>query len=730
MTRVLDLELSSLIFEGDDPALIRERIGTAENRDPNYDARYDFRTFIYDCYFDADLGQIVLICPKLLNFSKLLQDVVCLVDGQKVEISRVMEISRGSLVLLKASAESPAELQIRHPLFSGTLKVNAQHNDAFAGKNVVYAISKDNHLDWIQDWLRYYVKEHGANALVLYDNHSTAYSMEDLKTAVSEVDGISVFGLVRAWFPFGPGGSKNTNFNSKFLHMTMVELGRRRLLGDARAVLNVDIDELVYSKSGQSIFDATAASELGYTRVNGEWAYADLPADGQLVRHNDHYAIRSDRRPKVSRKWCVAPTGPLKGRAWLTHRIISRKDPCDPDFGFWHFRRISNNWDYDREEFNADLLEVDTRLVETMARVFGENSTVDDTVNAMAPVPLAPIVQQREAAAEEDRSIIISAMKNEGPYILEWIAYHRAIGFDTFLIYTNDCSDGTDLILDRMQELGILHHERNKVLRRGPQKSALKYAKVHPAVAQSDWIMVSDVDEFLNIRHGDGTLDALLKANADADVISATWKLFSANGRTRFRDKLVMAEYTEAQLDLDEGGDERRFVKSIYRQNPRITRFGTHGPIFEDDNTDGIKWVTPEGEAVEADSPTRPRLNFGYGGAQVNHYAVRSVDSYLVKSDRGRVNHFRQTMGLDYWKKMNKPGKADWSIQRWIEPTMMGIRQMMQDKQLAELVPASIDWHHSKIAELKQVPEFSGLRASIIEAMLEDEEADRLHSAE
>ena len=33
-------------------------------------------------------------------------------------------------------------------------------------------------------------------------------------------------------------------------------------------------------------------------------------------------------------------------------------------------------------------------------------------------------------------------MRNEAPFILEWIAYHRAIGFDDFLIYSNDCSDG------------------------------------------------------------------------------------------------------------------------------------------------------------------------------------------------------------------------------------------------------------------------------------------------
>ena len=79
----------------------------------------------------------------------------------------------------------------------------------------------------------------------------------------------------------------------------------------------------------------------------------------------------------------------------------------------------------------------------------------------------------------QKKYLVISTMKDEGPYILEWLAYHRAIGFTDFLIYTNDCSDGTDLLLDRLQHNGIVTHVRNKVLKRGPHKSALKYAQAH-----------------------------------------------------------------------------------------------------------------------------------------------------------------------------------------------------------------------------------------------------------
>ena len=68
-------------------------------------------------------------------------------------------------------------------------------------------------------------------------------------------------------------------------------------------------------------------------------------------------------------------------------------------------------------------------------------------------------------------------MKNEGPFILEWLAYHRSIGVDDFLIYTNECSDGTAEILDRLQQMGVLQHRDNTDWKgNSPQQHALNLA--------------------------------------------------------------------------------------------------------------------------------------------------------------------------------------------------------------------------------------------------------------
>ena len=99
----------------------------------------------------------------------------------------------------------------------------------------------------------------------------------------------------------------------------------------------------------------------------------------------------------------------------------------------------------------------------------------------------------------------VSMMKDEGPYLIEWVAHHLAVGFTDLVVYTNDCSDGTDEMLIRLEELGLCHHRRNEIpVGIRPQPSALNYAQDEPVVQQSDWVMVFDADEFLSIKYGDG----------------------------------------------------------------------------------------------------------------------------------------------------------------------------------------------------------------------------------
>ena len=79
---------------------------------------------------------------------------------------------------------------------------------------------------------------------------------------------------------------------------------------------------------------------------------------------------------------------------------------------------------------------------------------------------------------------VFTTMKNEGPYMLEWVAFHKTLGVDHFVIFTNDCEDGTDDIARRLQELGVASHVPNEVKEGG--NPAAPDAAAGPAAAKGE----------------------------------------------------------------------------------------------------------------------------------------------------------------------------------------------------------------------------------------------------
>ena len=695
---VRDIELSGFVLPYDDDRLMRRDIHE-EIADPeSYYKRYDQKTLFYDCFLDQTGTQVILLGPRLFNLSRLLDETDFRLDGVPVKPLTVEKLSRCSVVTLPAAGGMPSVLTLSHDRFGGNIPVGASFIEAYRGTNALFALSKNNKLSWIQDWLHYNHKVHGANAVVFADNVSTDYSREELVRAIAGVEGIEQATMVRARYRFGPTEEKYDN--ALFLQRSLAELFRRRFLGAARAVINADIDELFHSKSGRSIFDATARSESGYVRADARWVYVDNIKGEFLPRHWHHGFVTKRGKPKSNRKYAVAPAGAQAGRQWLTHFIQSRRDPVDPDFELWHFRNLNTGWKEDRS-IGSEALEAYPPLQDAMSAAFGGRGNQP---------PLVSLSGHHKA---DRHKLIVTAMKNEASYILEWVAYHRAIGFNNFLVYTNDCSDHTVQLLEALQARGYLSHEENRVLRRGPQKSALKYAREHLDVEQADWILVSDIDEFLNIHTGSGTVDELIDSLPGADAISVTWKLFGCGDVIEYADQPVISTFFDGERAIGDGGMENRFAKTLFRPTDDIKRFGTHGPIVAADAD--FVWMSPGGRILgEDDNLTRPVRSFSYEAAQINHYAVGSVDAFLVKRDRGRVNHYRQTMDMDYWDKMNKSGTKDTSILRHRDVMLAEMDAMLADPKIKALHDKGVAWRRAKIAELKGDPVFSVIRAAIM----------------
>lgn len=311
-----------------------------------------------------------------------------------------------------------------------------------------------------------------------------------------------------------------------------------------------------------------------------------------------------------------------------------------------------------------------------------------------------------------DTYTVVSTMKNEGPYILDWVAHYKTLGFDHILVCTNDCTDPTVDILLRLQELGYVTQHNTIVRKAGIHRSALRQAsRRYDIVMDAKWVFVCDVDEYLNVHMGDGSVRALVEGSGeDADVISVPWRIFGPDGIETLKDAPVTEQFTKGEFEWDE--KERpttgKFVKSIYTNQHKFQRMGLHAPVSLDEHVGDTKRVLPGGAdyVIDGARTDNPPL---FTHAQVNHYALRSMESFLIKRARGRANHSSHVLGMDYWNKFNLNDKKDTSIDRYKASNRKLVKKLKSDKVLGELHEKAVEWHQRKAAAMKMDPEMDEL---------------------
>lgn len=351
-------------------------------------------------------------------------------------------------------------------------------------------------------------------------------------------------------------------------------------------------------------------------------------------------------------------------------------------------------------------------------------SSVGYFLRQQAPEPVKSLLAARPPRPwplSDPRVVIVTCMKDEGPFILEWLAWHRAVGVTDFVVFTNDCSDGTDLMLDRLQDLGLVLHLPNPAISAGHsafQPAALNFAHGLKQVREADYFISMDVDEFLNIRAGTGHLDDLFSATGPFDVLSIAEVNHGANTTEKFIPGWVTEQYPLHQSTTPGMRKARRGVKSIVRLSDRVERLRNHRPdMFPD-----------RGPVVWLDGSGRPQISLAsdrrengldcrgtYDLVRLEHYALRSLECYLAKMGRGDVVVANKRVSRAYWRTRNhnEEDTADLGARRdrardW-HATHLEI-----DAHLMKLHHACCQAHADRIARLLTEPDFRDRRDWII----------------
>lgn len=198
---------------------------------------------------------------------------------------------------------------------------------------------------------------------------------------------------------------------------------------------------------------------------------------------------------------------------------------------------------------------------------------------------------------------VVAIMKNEGPYLREWIEYHRIVGMEKFYLYNNDSTDDTVEILKPYVDSGVVE----LIDFPGERKQLPAYADcIARHKMDARWLAVIDLDEFIvPDSGGDKITDVLNMQSRKVSQVLARWVMYGSNGHVEKPAGLVVESYTKRAKK------QTWHYKAII--NPRLVhRMDCHSHLV-------VK------RTVEL--PTRVM--------RINHYFCKSWAEYSKRAGRG-----------------------------------------------------------------------------------------------
>lgn len=334
--------------------------------------------------------------------------------------------------------------------------------------------------------------------------------------------------------------------------------------------------------------------------------------------------------------------------------------------------------------------------------------------NPAAPDPAVTHAVAAAPGPGAGEKVIVACMRDEALFVVEWIAHHLAAGFDRIIVYTNDCSDGTDRLLDAMSGfLPVEHYDNPGPYTAGSiQKQALEMAFALPQVRRAAWVLHIDADEYLNVEVGNRRIDDLIALYPEVDAIALQWRHFGSAGVGSWQGGSVVETFTRCERDVPVPGAAAQIgFKTLFRpqgfkmmgvHSPKQT-FKRHIPVVV--NTagtpmpvDALMSKRKSGYPVEA-------MHCTWANASLHHHHVKSDDLHLLKHSRGDANgrkNKKRVIGSDFYRLANRNEVESKSLLRFrpqVEPIEAQIRGLPQ---IAALEAAAMSWFQGRFQDAVQ----------------------------
>ncbi len=228
----------------------------------------------------------------------------------------------------------------------------------------------------------------------------------------------------------------------------------------------------------------------------------------------------------------------------------------------------------------------------------------------------------------DDNLSFVAIAKNEGPYIKEWIEFHKLVGVTKFYIYDNESTDNLeDVLRDYINSGEVVY----KYFPGRAQQLVAYQEAVNNYKNKTKYMGFIDLDEFVMPVEQDSlvyAIDDIMKKDNKIAGVGVNWLVYGSSGLTKKPAGLVIENYKYRSVNDFE---VNKHIKTICNPRRVIKMLDPHSCEYERD----YYCVNENGEKI-----TGP-FNYGcdYKKLRINHYFCKSKSEYIKKKDRGLADH-------------------------------------------------------------------------------------------
>lgn len=269
---------------------------------------------------------------------------------------------------------------------------------------------------------------------------------------------------------------------------------------------------------------------------------------------------------------------------------------------------------------------------------------------------------------------LCAIVKDETPYLEEWVAYHVLTGVERFVIYDNGSAEPVGETLAAHVEAGLVE----VVDWPGQAMQMPAYADCLKRFgSRFSWLGFTDIDEFL-VPVVDDDLRVVLYDYEEQGGLVAHWSVYASGGLDDRRGTHI----DDFRMRLEHSNTVHRLFKSLVRPE-RTEHVGTPHSFVHRPG-----WTSVDENFLPIAGPAAP---FTGEVLRLNHYYYRSRREWREKMARGLVHPVRGRdayLDEEFDRHLAQPTVEDPCALKYLK----GLKFLLRQKDLSALVSRANQW--------------------------------------